>query len=305
MCVLSAPAHVARPASHSISGVMNSDRHTYGDNRNRQHHNRACNFLRHWTYSQQAFTWGQSNMQEKLKRKNDEAHTPLWQSAWKYGVVLPVKGMWRYGVVLPAQGAWSATKWVFRSSWRVTKWASGQAWRGVVWTAKAPFNFLGWLFGTNIPEYLSEREKAAYRRIKRYYRRRNRFIAHSFMYGVGWVVVLAQFFSLLRRGAETGWDMLPAIGSTFAFIGVWTLLMAFHYVRIRMGEAEDAALAQVLEEDAVSIYLPRKRSGLAYHEPYDEPEVYEANPYRHLTDDGEFADEAPYYDEEQVYKNRK
>lgn len=253
---------------------------------------------------------------EKAKRKNDDFRPALWESvansgvsaarfAWYFGVMLPAKGAWWltknsalgtwWLTKNLASGSWQATRAAFSYGWLATQATAFYAWQGTVWMVTAPFRLLRWLFIEPLPEFDNPRQAQAYKLVRRYYRRRRWLMTHAFIYAGIMSVGLIQFFWLLRRQVEIGQSLSSALGSTFAFMMFFTVLMAFHFMRVRMGNAEDEALADVLDRDY----------GRSARKPHL-PDEYE---YHGRLDD-DYADDADenagdYYEEEQHHRNNR
>lgn len=178
------------------------------------------------------------------KRKNDEYRQPV--------------------LVALARWLWRALRFVFRVFVKTPlRWL----WRVVVWSVKAPFRFLGWtLHGLNslingrMPELETAREREIYRRIRRRFRRRNRLYTHMLVFIVGIASLWVE-----RANRLYGSPFHPMEPYVF-FTMMWTALLVFHYMRVRMGEAEDDALEAALERE----YQREARSQPVYYEEVEE-----------------------------------
>lgn len=219
-----------------------------------------------------------------------EALAAAARFGWYFGMVLPAKGAW-WLTKNSTQGAWWLTKNFAGNTWYVTKNAAIYAWQGTVWTVTAPFKLLRWLFIEPMPEFENPRQAQAYKLVRRYYRRRRWLMTHAFIYSGLLAVGMLQIFSLLRIQAETGLNMFYPISSAAAFIAFFTMLLLFHFVRARTSNAEDEALANVLERDyGQSARSQSRREDFDYrgrledgYEAYPDEEAvayYETEPYQ-------------------------
>jgi hypothetical protein len=183
---------------------------------------------------------------------------------------------YRVFVVKPLRWLWQATVWTARVSWRATLWTLKWSWQAALWCIKTPLRWTGWLlreswaliFG-RMPEFETAREREIWRRIRRRFRRRNLFITHLFAFalinGGLWVDWLNRFYQ---------WQYYATSGY-FVLTLAWGFLLLFHYIRLRMGEAEDDALEAALEREYA-------RGQPIY---YEETETFYGDDYRHLRDD--------------------
>jgi hypothetical protein len=179
--------------------------------------------------------------------------------------------------------------WMLRLSGRILVWA----WHQSAWAIKLPFRFTMWTLRGLVRWYHGAPVdpdapplKQLHALVRRYYRRRTRFIAHSFGFtlvnGLLWLPWFVQ--------SRQGYYFSPASDYLF-FTGFWLFLLAFHFVRMKMGEGEDAALRAVIEQHG-------------YTSGYEEVS-YESSRYSRLaTDEGDVdADET--WEREQVQYEEK
>ncbi len=225
----------------------------------------------------------------KPKRKRDEFvddyfdEPRLFAQAWNFFVrvlafclsnllITPLRWTWRQSMRL-LRFTWDVSVAVLGWGWRLTGRVLGftfdKSVKAIVWTARAPFRFLGWtwnwLFGGPEPD---DPMQALRWRIKRRYRRRNRFITHVFAYftmnGYLWLTYNSSYYYPSEPLRST-----PALFTLF-----WGVLLFFHYVRARMGDAEDNAMETALERQT------------AWETPYVvEDEVVYDERYSRLADD--------------------
>jgi 2TM domain len=225
----------------------------------------------------------------KPKRKRDEfvddyddAPRRLTQ-AWNFFVrvlafctnnllIAPLRWIWRQSMSL-LRFTWDVSFAVLRWSWRITgrmlSFTFDKSLKTIVWTARAPFRFLGWtwnwLFGGPEPD---DPMQALRWRIKRRYRRRNRFITHVFAYftmnGYLWLTYNPTYYYPDEPLRST-----PALFTLF-----WGVVLFFHFIRMRMGDAEDSAMEAALQRQTT------------WETPYVvEDEVIYDERYARLTDD--------------------
>jgi hypothetical protein len=183
---------------------------------------------------------------EKRKRKREEIpHRSFWAVLgvgtlflWRSLIYKPARWMWRHGLRL--------TRWTLRSSWRVTVWALQKTWAATKWTVLAPFRLLRWLYNMfirGIPEpddpFLAIRW-----RIKRRFRRRQRFMTHLFAFlGVNFIAAADWLLNSFKYHSYTGRSLL-AYGVMMAF---WVAVILFHFMRMRLADEEDRTIQAELE----------------------------------------------------------
>ncbi|MCU0514276.1 MAG: hypothetical protein MUE40_17105 [Anaerolineae bacterium] len=174
----------------------------------------------------------------KTKRKRDDLAPAAALLRWLWQIVLvPARGAaWLIGGVVDAGG-------------RVVSAAGHLAWRGVTGLLAAPFWLLRRLLVEPLPAFDHPRQAAAYKLVRRYYRRRRRWLLHGVAYSGVLAVGLFQMAVLFHLGSTTGRRYDSPLLGTVAFIAIFTVLFAAHYVHMRLGCAEDEALYAVLERD--------------------------------------------------------
>ncbi len=130
------------------------------------------------------------------------------------------------------------------------------------------------------PEFDTAREREIFLRIRRRYRRRNHFILHLFAFvGINagmWIDWLDM--TAYRYDAYAPYSLGPRLG----FMAFWGVVLLLHYIRLRMGEAEDRELENALEREY-------ERQQPLYYEEMDE---YYGD-YAHLSDDPAAAEYLP------------
>jgi hypothetical protein len=166
-----------------------------------------------------------------------------------------------------------ATKWTAFSTWRATVWTAQRTWAVAKWTALAPIRALGWLYNTfirPIPEP-DEPFLAIRWRIKRRFRRRQRFMTHLFAFlGVNFVAGADWLLNSFKYQSYTGRSLL-GYGVIMLF---WVALLIFHFMRMRLADEEDRAMQTALEHQR------------DYQSPYLVEDEYDER-YERLSDDGE------------------
>lgn len=190
-------------------------------------------------------------------------------------LIAPLRWVWRQSIRL-LRFSWDVSFAVLRWGWRLTgrvlNFAIDKSVKVVIWTARAPFRFMGWLwqwlFGGPEPD---DPMQALRWRIKRRYRRRNRFITHVFAF-VGFNGVL--WWDRFSYAWRISYDYSPWYLSPLGFTLLWGVLLLFHYVRVRTGDAEDSAMETALQHQT------------AWETPYVvEDEVVYDERYARLSDD--------------------
>ena len=168
---------------------------------------------------------------------------------WRNLIVKPIRWTWRQTARLTrwALGTtWLVTAWTARTTWRVTVWAVQHTWAATVWTVRAPFRALGWLYNTfvrGIPEpddpFLAIRW-----RIKRRFRRRQRFMTHLFAFvGVNFIAAADAMLNSFKYQYYTDRSLL----SYAVMMAFWVALLVFHFMRMRLADEEDRTMQAVLE----------------------------------------------------------
>lgn len=199
----------------------------------------------------------------KTKLKNDAPKRPH-----RFSVV------WRFLKSTVSFG-WRATLgmvvWVWRQTARATKWAILAPWR----LAKQLWR---WLNGAPIHTG-DPRLDALTAIIRRHYRRRHYFVTHLFTFAIVNIAIWLDYY------ADSVWYSGEIFSNRLTFTFIWSCLLVFHFVRLRLGEAEDRALQAVLEDNRVSRDKPKR------HIAYEENETYIPYPRLALSDDAELDNE--------------
>jgi hypothetical protein len=204
-----------------------------------------------------------SNAPFKRKRKNEESYD------WVDGELPPPQANWLSqllslswrGIKAPFRWAWqgtlSALRWSWRQtvamlhwSWRFTKqaavWTLRATWAATKWTVVAPFRGLRWLFGGEEPIPQNRYDEIRLR-IRRHYRRRNRFITHLLLFALANVVMWVN--AIIMNYYYYG-TMYSVVGQQTIGISIfWGVMLLYHYIRVRMADAEDQAIEAALERE--------------------------------------------------------
>jgi hypothetical protein len=216
---------------------------------------------------------------EKQKRKN-EAAPPFFLRL--LGAIFG--GIWK-GIRGIASGAWWLLKNGAKAIWVLLQ----RIWYGSGWLLKLPYRLLRYLISGRVPQFENLRQEEIFWRIKRQYRRKRLFAFHmmAFIMGILFSIGLTinQYFhiqELMRRtDGYNYWAMFNQTVASIAIgLGIWTVLLIFHFAFNRMGNEEDVALGKALEpEYARSDYQEERYQRL--REPFiEDDEDYEAKPKR-------------------------
>ncbi|MBZ0275081.1 MAG: hypothetical protein K8I60_02985 [Anaerolineae bacterium] len=187
----------------------------------------------------------------KRKRKNDDYD-------WVDGELPPPPGAgWPRRLV---GFSWRVIKapfiWGGRQSWAVLRWSGRQSWAGVrfslrvawdatKWAVRLPIQVVRWLLGVEPPP--QNRYEEIRQRVRRHYRRRNRLITHFFLF-IGSNIVF--WADVANRPYIYHWSDGISGAEGAAIISVfWAALLLFHFIRVRMGEAEDQEIEAALERE--------------------------------------------------------
>ena len=191
---------------------------------------------------------------EKPKRKNEDLPNPIWvllQALWHYGVQAPLRGIWWMGRQ-SLRGLWWFGRQTTRGTWWFVKNAFQVTWAASVWAVKMPLRVMAWMWHLIMglpPEFETQRETNIYRLIRRRYRRRNFFTFHTLIYALsmltGAALLIDRYNHLLTARVDPwldmGWAVIAGI--------LWTMILAFHFVRLKSGENEDHDLHEALERE--------------------------------------------------------
>jgi hypothetical protein len=147
---------------------------------------------------------------------------------------------------------------------------------------------LRYLLSGRVPQFENSRQEEIFWRVKRQYRRKRLFAFHAMLYAIAFVTsvginineyirILAYISPVNGYPWEYFYQTLLAFGSG---LGIWALILVFHFMVNRMGNEEDVALGKALEpEYARSEYQAERYERL--REPIiDDDEDYESKPKR-------------------------
>jgi|GEM_PF-4310750 len=179
-----------------------------------------------------------------------EADGLLWKM-WS-GIFFAIAGLigWCWRTFMRFTGfVWRITSgvfmWALRLSGRILAWA----WDKSIWAIKLPFRLSGWLLRGLLRWYHGAPVDAdappltqLHGLVRRFYRRRSRFIAHGFGFAMVNGLLWLQYVNQARYSYYS-----DTSGVVF-FTGLWLFFLAFHFMRMKMGEGEDSALRAVIEQ---------------------------------------------------------
>ncbi|MCB9450794.1 MAG: hypothetical protein H6672_05110 [Anaerolineaceae bacterium] len=192
-----------------------------------------------------------SNALPKRKRKNDDwydwadGELPPPQTGW----LAQLLG-WSWRVIkAPFRWAWrqsvAVLRWAWRTTGRATRWTLRVTWAVTVWTVVAPIRGVRWLFGSKEPVPQNRYEEIR-QRIRRHYRRRNRFITHLLLFILGDGLL---WINVASATHYPEYMQTVVLQQTIGISVVWAVVLLFHYIRVRMADAEDLALETALERE--------------------------------------------------------
>lgn len=247
----------------------------------------------------------------KIKRKNDQ------RPQRTVGDILGLVLYWLIvaPVVFVANATWAAARWLARNTWAATKWLARNSWSALVWTLKAGWYSSGWIlantwrygvvapvnwlriliFGRE-PEFANPQQAERYRLTRRSFRRRQFFLAHVFLF-IGWLAILT--YSMYEATTfSNGYGYITWRNPILATI-VWIVILIFHFMRLRIGQAEDEALLNIMSDSG-------EKRKMHYEEEYVQQRPDMTEEYRlRLGDDGELVhgefDESDLSEEEIAY----
>ncbi len=184
---------------------------------------------------------------EKEKRKHGDARPNLFllllSFIWK-AISAAGKGIgWFFSLV--AVGAW---------------WLLKQAGASIGWMLKQPYRLLRYIISGRIPDFENARQEEIFWRIKRQYRRKRLFLINSLLYAgasVLFLITLGDSYFRWQSAIQRGDQYASYLATNFYnilipggfIVGIWTLVLIFHFVFNRMGDSEDKALGEALENE--------------------------------------------------------
>jgi hypothetical protein len=200
----------------------------------------------------------------KRKRKREEIYedslyssgespiTQLLRFLWRL-LTAPVRWSWRQFTRLMS-ATWRMTKaalrWTLRSCWQVAVWTFHTAKDATVWTIRLPFRAFNsiWQFVFGPPVQFSDpRYAEIYALIARRYRRRSRFITHLFLF-----IITNTLLWLDWRYTQPNdyfYPFYPFYSTPLLFTMIWTIVLLFHFIRMKHGVEEDRAIEQAIERE--------------------------------------------------------
>lgn len=141
------------------------------------------------------------------------------------------------------------TVWVLRRAVTILKWFARLLWGFL----KLPVRLLRYLWVGHVPEFDSKQQAEAFWRVKRYYRRRRLFYLHLIIFAVSAVLITGYYVANSSR------LILPPLQNYLIGGGLWVALVWLHHRWLRMADAEDEAIAQVIEAGRQAEFEKRKR----------------------------------------------
>lgn len=212
----------------------------------------------------------------KRKRKREEIYeeslyisgvsplTQILRFLWRL-LTAPVSWSWRQFTRL-VSATWrmtkAATAWTLRSFWKATVWTFNTAWDATVWTVRLPFRALAWtwqlVFGPPV-KFSDPRYAEIYALIARRYRRRSRFITHLFAFTLVNLIFWVDW--LYERQYYYYSDDYPVSSGLLWFTVVWSVVLAFHFIRMKHGVEEDRAIEQAIEREREWEMMTRREYG--------------------------------------------
>lgn len=209
---------------------------------------------------------------EKAKRKNSEFQPNIF--ALVFGLIGTILSSFMKAIVWIAKQIGHILAFIFKNGWQIAGWLLSQ-----------PYRLLRYIISGRIPNFDNARQEEIFWRIKRQYRRKRLFALNTLAYVIGIGVALLSigisYYDLQRaiqlNETYLGWyqsNFYNALISSGFIIGIWTLILGFHYVFNSMGDAEDKAMGEALaDEYARSEREEQSQSMPSYErlvEPYDD-----------------------------------
>lgn len=178
-------------------------------------------------------------MSQAKKRKNDE-RMPLALDLLRWlgrTIQTVLMGMSRGTLAL-----YPIAKWSIKGTWRFLRSGVRTIWMGFTWPVRMVWRGIRYLFLGYVPDHFeSPEQEAAFWRVKRYFRRRRFFYTHFGLYLMAMVGIWGSTIGSSINGYYI--DFAPL----FAVTGIWSMMIFFHFLRIRMADAEDRAISEILE----------------------------------------------------------
>jgi len=221
----------------------------------------------------------------KQKRKREEIYEEM---ASERGEAPLTQALRFLGWLLSAPFVWSwrqlarLVTWTFRLCAAVTRWTLRSAWQAAVWTARLPFHALAWLwqlvFGPPV-RFSDPRYAEIYALIARRYRRRSRFITHFFVFAItNSILWLGWLYD--RQFTYNYYPSNPFTSTPILFTLLWSMVLVFHYIRMKHGVEEDQAIEQAIEREREWQARQRRDDyGAAYGRLADDAEPVELRPF--------------------------
>lgn len=182
------------------------------------------------------------------KNKNDDMLRPHEQRNLLLGIASVItsslRGLsWGVRTIFKAiisvmRVGFKAVAWSTRVLRGIIRWLGG-ALRGIL---RLPGRLLTFLWLGHIPEFETKQQAEAFWRIRRHYRRRRVFYAHALIFVTSLIFLTWNFWETRNT------QLFQTPFQSYLLVGiVWSLLLWGHRFWLKMAEAEDADVAQVLE----------------------------------------------------------
>lgn len=189
---------------------------------------------------------------EKAKRKNSEFRPNIF--ALIFGVLGTILGSFAKGINWIAKQIGKGLLFVIKQLGHVIAFVFKHSWQIARWILVQPYRLLRYIISGRVPEFENARQEEIFWRIKRQYRRKRLFALNSFLYLGSWIIAViisgVNYYDATRLTEPWAWQYFyNRAGSVLFYMGIWTLILGFHYAFNRMGDAEDKALGEALAEE--------------------------------------------------------
>jgi hypothetical protein len=190
--------------------------------------------------------------EESLYINGESVFIQILRFLWRL-LIAPFAWSWRQFMRLMA-ASWRMTKaalgWSLRSSWQMLAWIFRIAKDTTVWTVKLPLRAFSWswqaVFGPPV-RYSNPRYAEIHALITRRYRRRRRFITHLFIFIVTNIIMWLDWW--FEHPVYYFYPQHPFNSTPLLLTVIWTVILVFHFVRMRHGVEEDVAIEQAIERE--------------------------------------------------------
>ncbi len=195
---------------------------------------------------------------EKAKRKNSEFRPNIF--ALIFGVLGTILGSFAKGINWIAKQIGKGLLFVIKQLGHVIAFVFKNGWQIARWILVQPYRLLRYIISGRVPEFENARQEEIFWRIKRQYRRKRLFALNTLAYvsgiGIALLSIGSSYYELQQAIANNvaylGWYQSSFYNTLFGsgvVMGIWTLILGFHYFFNRMGDSEDKALGEALAEE--------------------------------------------------------